>query len=75
MERKRFVTYPRTLVVCLKRIVFDEWVPKKLEIELQMDVDGIHDFEKLKGNNCELQPGEEPFAEAEEPDMVEPEVD
>ena len=74
-ERKRFVTYPKTLVVCLKRIVFDEWVPKKLEVELQMDVDGIHDFEKLRGNNCELQPGEEGFPEAVEPDEVEPEFD
>ena len=74
-ERKRFITYPKTLVVCLKRIVFDEWVPKKLEVELQMDVDGIHDFEKLRGNDCELQPGEVGVPEAEEPDEVEPELD
>ena len=33
-DRKRFIAYPRNLAVCLKRIVFDDWVPKKLEIEL-----------------------------------------
>ena len=36
-DRKRFISYPRNLAVCLKRIVFDEWVPKKLEIELQTE--------------------------------------
>jgi len=51
-QRKRFITYPKTLVVNLKRIVFDEWVPKKLEVELMMDRDGVHDFEKMRGNNC-----------------------
>ena len=33
-DRKRFITYPRNLAMCLKRIVFDDWVPKKLEIDL-----------------------------------------
>lgn len=33
-ERLRFLTYPKTLVLVLKRIVYDDWVPKKLEVEL-----------------------------------------
>jgi len=41
------------------------WFPKKLEIELQIDIDEINDFEKMRGNNCELQPGEEPVPTAE----------
>ena len=46
-----------------------------MEIELQMDRDGVHDFEKMRGNNCELQPGEEAVPADEEPDEIEPEVD
>ena len=74
-ERKRFISYPKTLVLCLNRITLDEWVPKKLEVELQMDVDGVHDFEKMRGNNCELQPGEVGVPVAEEPDEIEPQFD
>lgn len=36
-DRKRFIAFPRNLAVCLKRIVFDDWVPKKLEVALQHD--------------------------------------
>jgi uncharacterized UBP type Zn finger protein len=44
-DRKRFITFPRNLAVCLKRIVFDDWVPKKLEIELEdAHSDGVWDL-------------------------------
>lgn len=33
-QKYRFLTFPKTLVVVLQRFVFDDWVPKKLEIEL-----------------------------------------
>lgn len=36
IERKRFITFPTCLVVVLFREVMDNWVPKKLEVELQM---------------------------------------
>lgn len=29
-------SFPRVLVVVLQRFVYDNWVPKKLEIELQV---------------------------------------
>mmetsp|Transcript_9820 Transcript_9820/g.13417 ORF Transcript_9820/g.13417 Transcript_9820/m.13417 type:complete len:126 (-) Transcript_9820:817-1194(-) len=37
IDRKRFLSFPRNLAMCLKRIVFDDWVPKKLEVALQAD--------------------------------------
>lgn len=33
-QRFRFLSYPKTLCVVLQRFVYDDWVPKKLEIEL-----------------------------------------
>lgn len=35
-RRQRFLTYPKVLCICLQRFVHDDWVPKKLEIELQV---------------------------------------
>ena len=74
-QRKRFVTFPRNLVVCLKRIVFDDWVPKKLEVDLQHNSEAILDLARFGGGTCELRAGENGFPQAEEPDLVEPEVD
>lgn len=51
-KRQRFITYPKTLVVVLSRFTFDEWVPKKLEIELQVSEDKL-DFERFRGNNAQ----------------------
>lgn len=33
-KRVRFVTYPTVLVAVLAREVYDDWVPKKLEVDL-----------------------------------------
>lgn len=33
-QRYRFLRYPKVLCVVLQRFVYDDWVPKKLEIEL-----------------------------------------
>ena len=41
------MTFPKALSVVLGRFVFDDWVPKKLEIELQVPDDAI-DFEKYR---------------------------
>lgn len=35
-KRQRFITYPKVLAITLQRFVHDDWVPKKLEIELQV---------------------------------------
>ena len=70
--RKRFIDYPKTLIVIPKRMVFDNWVPKKLQVEITVDANAVHDYEKYVGNNAEHQPGEETF---EEPDEIEPEFD
>lgn len=35
-RRVRFLTYPTVLVAVLAREVYDDWVPKKLEIDLRM---------------------------------------
>ena len=74
-DRKRFISFPNNLAICLKRIVFDEWVPKKLEIELQTDSEAPIDLSRFGGGTGELKEGEEGFPQAEEPDMVEPELD
>lgn len=50
-KRQRFISYPRTLVIVLQRFVFDEWVPKKLDIELQVPETTI-DFERFRGHNA-----------------------
>ena len=50
-------------------------MPKKLEVELQTEQEGSLDMARFGGGTCELKDGEQGFAVAEEPDMVEPEVD
>ena len=60
-DRKRFINFPRNLSTCLKRIVFDDWVPKKLEIELQSDYEGVLDLAQYGGGTCELKEGEQGF--------------
>ena len=46
-KRVRFVTYPTVLVTVLAREVYDDWVPRKLEIDLRMEESTI-DFERFK---------------------------
>lgn len=47
------------LAVVLQRFVYDQWVPKKLEIEIQIpNLDEI-DFERFRGTNCQGHPGEQ----------------
>ena len=46
-------------MIVLQRFVYDNWVPKKLDIELQVPSDQAIDFDRFKGRNCEPQPGEE----------------
>ena len=74
-DRKRFITYPTCLAFALKRIVYTDWVPAKLEIELVLGKDDIVDLTPYVGVNAELQEGEEGFPQAEEPDEIEPELD
>jgi uncharacterized UBP type Zn finger protein len=57
-KTQRFNSYPKVLVVVLQRFVYDQWVPKKLEIDLQVPQDVAIDFEKYRGNKGQLQPGE-----------------
>ena len=61
--------------MCLKRIVFDEWVPKKLEVDLQTDHEGTLDLSRFGGGTCELKDGEVKIPTAEDADFVEPELD
>jgi ubiquitin carboxyl-terminal hydrolase 5/13 len=41
---KRFKTFPKYLVVVLQRFVFHNWVPRKLDVNLQFDVDTDYNF-------------------------------
>ena len=59
----------------MKRIVFDDWVPKKLEVDITMDNDAPIDLARFGGGTCNLKEGEEGFPVAEEPDEIEPELD
>lgn len=62
-------------MIVLQRFVFDQWVPKKLEIELQVPQDNI-DFEKFRGSNGIAGEGEQllPQAQAPAEEEVEPEL-
>lgn len=72
-QRLRFVTYPKTLCLTLQRFVFDDWVPKKLGIELQ--VKGPVNLEAFRSaNNGQPLPGEEIIPESEVEEEVEPEL-
>jgi len=57
--------YPKVLCVVLQRFVYDDWVPKKLEIELQVpNKEGeVLDLESryTSKTRCELAAGEEGF--------------
>ena len=75
-SRFRFLKFPRTLCVVLQRFVFDEWVPKKLEIELQVPDGAKIDFQKyMSATDCKPAEGEEAMPEAAENEEVEPELD
>lgn len=51
-QRKRFITYPKVLGIFIRRQVYDDWVPKKLEIDFVIDSENTLDFEKFRGNDC-----------------------
>ena len=61
-DRKRFIKFPKNLAVSLKRIVFDDWVPKKLECALQHDKEATIDLSRFGGGTGELKDGEVGFA-------------
>lgn len=51
VKRQRINSFPRILIIVLQRFVFDNWVPKKLEIELQVPAGGAPiDFERFRGS-------------------------
>ena len=50
-SRLRFLEYPKTLCMALQRFVFDDWVPKKLEVELQISEQTPVDLEKYRSLN------------------------
>jgi len=58
------------MAVHLKRFVFDDWTPKKLDIELQYDPNGVFDFARFGG---EIEVQGQPMPEMDE--WVEPEFD
>jgi len=62
MQNRRFKTYPKYLTVVIQRQVVDNWVPKKLEINLTLDTEKVFNFELMKGNG--LQHGEQAMPEA-----------
>lgn len=58
MKRNRINSFPKVLVINMFVFVFDNWVPKKLDIELQVPQDESINFERFRGVNGQLQPGE-----------------
>lgn len=65
----RFATYPTVLVAVLAREVYDDWVPKKLEIDLKM-TEGPIDFERFKATGIQEGEFEMPQVdEYEEPEL------
>lgn len=63
-KRQRLNTFPKVLSVVLTRQVHDNWVPKKLEIELQVPTTDAIDFERFRGTGGKVQPGEHEIASA-----------
>jgi ubiquitin carboxyl-terminal hydrolase 5/13 len=62
-KRVRFVTFPQVLVTVLAREVYDDWVPKKLEVDLQLQEDPLN-FEIFGASGP--QPGEQEMPVADE---------
>lgn len=58
MKSQHMNTFPKVLAIVLFRFSLDNWVPKKLEIELQVPLDTPNDFERFKGTQGQPQPGE-----------------
>lgn len=65
-KRQRLNTFPKVLLIVLQRFVYDSWVPKKLEIELQVPTDVPQDFERFRGTMGTPQEGEVLLPDAEE---------
>lgn len=79
-QRYRFLRYPKVLCCVLQRFVYDDWVPKKLEVELQVPrKDGdVLDLETkyTSTTRCKLADGEEGFPEGVDvEEEVEPDLD
>ena len=73
IQNKKFLDYPRHLLIVLQRFVMDEWVPKKLEVSLEFDPSQNFDFNRFLGLG--LQAGENPMPEEAASESVEPELD
>lgn len=77
----RFVTFPKVLILVLQRFVHDDYVPKKLEVELTLPDGENYDapiiFEEYKSaTDGKVGPGEQGFPESADADEeVEPELD
>jgi len=70
----RMLNYPQVLMCQLTRFVFDEWVPKKLEVEFEVPHGHDIPFEPFRSpNNGQLLADEQAFpedaAEEGEPDL------
>jgi ubiquitin carboxyl-terminal hydrolase 5/13 len=74
VKRQRFNSFPKVLVINHFYFVLENWVPKKLDIDVQIPQDKPLDLERFRGNQGQLQPGEIPIAAAAESDMAEPEL-
>ena len=72
LAQKRFKNYPKYLVVVLSRFVMDEWVPKKLDIELKFNPESVHDFKRFSEPVATF--GHAMPSEVAEEDWVEPEL-
>jgi uncharacterized UBP type Zn finger protein len=57
VKTQRINTFPRVMIIVLQRFVYDQWVPKKLEIELQVPQEFV-DFERFRGTNGQVPSGE-----------------
>lgn len=62
-----FATFPDFLVLQVRRFVFSEWVPKKLENEVTVDPNGIVDLSAFRGSGKKADEEELPAGSAAPP--------
>ena len=51
IKRKRMNIFPKLLVINMFVFLFDNWVPKKLDIDLHIPLHSPLDFERFRGLN------------------------
>mmetsp|Transcript_5447 Transcript_5447/g.9203 ORF Transcript_5447/g.9203 Transcript_5447/m.9203 type:complete len:143 (+) Transcript_5447:1410-1838(+) len=75
-SRYRFLSFPKALQIVLQRFVFDDWVPKKLEVDFKVPVDDAATIDLQQfASLTNMEPAEGETLIPEQEDVLDEEVE